>query len=466
LVVAKLEVNKTVTIEKRVVGKKRAGLTRQIAVLAGPLVLQNISLTLLGVVDTYFVSKVSTEALAAVGLSSVMFFAVLMLFRGTANSTVVFVGRAYGERNNPKIGTAVWRSLNMVVWLSLIVLALPWLFGILMELASPGDSPLIRDLGTRYLQIRVLEIPLIMFSAVVWGFLVGRGDSRTPMILAWVTVLLNIILDWVLVLGNLGAPALGVTGAAYATVLANGFNAILSAFILWSGPNRRTFSTGKARLVSWTEIRGVLRVGLPQGLGDFIEIASFTAFFALIARLGTDILAANQIALQYMSISFTFGIAIGMATSSLVAQYLGAKQADVAEKVGYRACILAMVGMGVIGLSYLIAPTALMRIFSQERSVITAGVIILRLVALYQVFDAVGIVLAGALNGAGDTRFTMLARSILAWGVFIPAVWVLIFPLDTGIWGAWLGALIYLAGLSVIYLMRFRSGHWKKIELN
>ncbi len=453
-------------MEKQVGVKKRTGLTRQVAVLAGPLILQNISHTLLGVADTYFVSRISTEALAAVGLASVMFFAAMMLFRSTATSSVVFVGRAYGERDYAKIGTVVWRNLNVVAWLSLVVLALPWLFALLMAVASPGDSPNVRELGTRYLQIRTFEIPLVMFSGVVWGFLVGRGDSRTPMILAWITVLLNIFLDWVLVLGNLGMPALGVAGAAYATVLANGVNAILSAVILWYAPNRRAFSTGKAYLASWPELRRVLKIGLPLGLGDSIEIASFSAFFALIARLGTDVLAANQIALQYMSLSFTFGFAVGMATSSLVAQYLGAKQADVAEKVGYRACGLAMAGMGVIGLSYLIAPATLMGIFSQEEVVITAGVTILRLVALYQIFDAVGIVLAGALNGAGDTRFTMLTRLLFAWGVFIPLVWILIFPLDAGIWGAWFGALVYLGGLAVIYLIRFRSGHWKTIELN
>lgn len=452
-------------MEKRNSVSKQAGLTWQVAVLAGPLILQNLSHTLLGVVDTYFVSRISTEALAAVGLSSVLFFAVLMLFRSTANSTVVFVGRAYGEQDNAKIGAAVWRSLNMVAWLSLIVLTLPWLFSVVMIVATPSDSPLVRDLGTRYLQIRAFEIPLIMFSAVVWGFLVGRSDSRTPMILAWITVLLNIFLDWVLVLGNLGLPALGVAGAAYATVLANGVNAVLSAIILWSGPNRRAFSTDQIRSASWPEIRRVLQIGLPLGFGDFVEIASFSAFFALVARLGTDILAANQIALQYMSVSFTFGFAINMATSSLVAQYLGAKQPDIAEKVGYRASFLAMAGMGLIGLSYLISPTTLMGVFSQEQTVIEAGVIILQLVALYQIFDAVGIVLAGALNGAGDTRFTMLTRLFFAWGVFIPLVWLLIFPLDTGIWGAWLGALIYLGGLAVIYLVRFRSGHWKTIEL-
>jgi multidrug resistance protein, MATE family len=452
-------------MENQLVIKGRTGLTRQIAWLAGPLVLQNLSQTLLGVVDTYFVSRLSTEALAAVGLASVTFFAVLMLFRGIANSTVVFVGRAYGEGDKPKIGAAIWRSLNMIGWLSLSVVALPWLFRLVMGMAAPGDSLAVRDLGTVYLQIRAFEIPLIMFSAVVWGFLVGRGDSRTPMILAWITVLANIFLDWVLVLGNLGAPALGVAGAAYATVLANGVNAIISAAILWSSTNRRTFFTGKARLSTWPELRAGFQVGLPMGLGDFIEIASFSVFFALLARLGTDMLAANQIALQYMSVSFTLGFAVNMATASLVAQYLGAKRPDFAQKVVYRACLLAMVGMGLIGLGYLIAPHTLMRIFSQEEVVIAAGVTVLQLVAFYQVFDAIGIVMAGALNGAGDTTFTMMARSILAWGFFIPLVWVLIFPLETGIWGAWVGAVVYLLALSVVYFVRFRSGYWKTIQL-
>lgn len=447
------------------VTKKQRGLTWEIIILAGPLVLQNLSQTLLGVADTYFVSRISTEALAAVGLAAVMYFAVLMLFRSAANSTVVFVGRAFGEQDDEKIGAAVWRGLNMIGWLSLIVLAMPWLFSFLMGYAAPADSPAVRELGTRYLQIRAIEIPLVMFAGVVWGFLVGRGDSRTPMILAWITVSLNIFLDWVFVLGNLGAPALGVAGAAYATVIANGLNALLSALILWRRPFRKQFGTAKAHFASWSELKPVFRVGLPLGLGDFIEIASFSAFFALIARLGTDVLAANQIALQYMSVSFTFGIAINMAAASLVSQYLGAKQPDIAEKVGYRACFVAMVGMGIIGLSYLIAPESLMAVFSAEASVIEAGVTILQLVALYQIFDAIGIVLAGALNGAGDTTFTMWTRTILAWGGFIPLVYVIIFWFDGDIWGAWFGALLYLVAISAVYFFRFRSGRWKTIEL-
>ncbi|MEZ4730500.1 MAG: MATE family efflux transporter [Caldilineaceae bacterium] len=326
-------------MENQLILMRGTGLTRQIVWLAGPLVLQNLSHTLLGVVDTYFVSRLSTEALAAVGLSSVIFFALLMLFRGTANSTVVFVGRAYGEGDNAKIGMAVWRGLNMVGWLSLLLVTLPWLFGQLMTLAAPGDSVVVRELGIQYLQIRAFEVPLVMFSAVVWGFLIGRGDSRTPMILAWITVLANVFLDWVLVLGNLGAPALGVAGAAYATVLANGINALISAAILWSAPNRRTFLTGQVRLVAWPDLRSGFQVGLPMGVGDFIEIASFSMFFALLARLGTDMLAANQIALQYMSVSFTLGIAVNMATASLVAQYLGAKRPEFAQQVVYRACL-------------------------------------------------------------------------------------------------------------------------------
>jgi len=106
-----------------------------------------------------------------------------------------------------------------------------------------------------------------------------------------------------------------------------------------------------------------------------------------------------------------------------------------------------------------------MRIFSQEESVIEAGVFVMRLIAFYQIFDALGIVLAGALNGAGDTTFTMLARSIMAWGMFIPLVWLLIYKFDQGLAGAWAGALIYLGGLAFVYLWRFRTGRWKSIVL-
>ena len=437
----------------------------QIISLSSPLILLNLSQTLIGVADTFFVSRISIDALAAVGLATIIYFAIFLFFRSTATSTVVFVGRAYGEKDDVKVGTAVWRSLNMIAWLSLFTLILPWFLGIMMHISTPQDSLEVRNLGTRYLQIRSLEIPFIMFSGVVWGFLVGRGDSKTPMILAWITVIINIFLDWVLVLGNLGLPQLGVAGAAYATVIANGINFIMSAFILWNRPNRQKYQTGKLHWASWSEIRAVLTIGLPIGLGDLVEIASFAAFFGLIARLGTNVLAANQIALQYVSIAFTMGLAINMATSSLVSQHLGAKRPDLAEKTGYWATGLAMLIMGLIGLSYLIAPQKLIAVFSEDTAVVAAGVTILKLVAFYQIFDALGIVLAGALNGAGDTRYTLMVKLLLAWGLFVPLVWYLSFPLNLGIWGAWVGALTYLVCLGLVYYWRFRSGKWKMIQL-
>jgi multidrug resistance protein, MATE family len=443
----------------------RTGLTRQVTVLAAPLILQNLSHTLLGVADTYFVAQVGTTALAAVGLAVILFFAVLVLFRGVANSTVIFVGRAYGAEDDAEIGAAVWRGLSVVALLSLLLPALPFLFAWFFSLAAPAGEEELRALGTSYLQIRSFEVPLFMFGAVVWGFMVGRGDSRTPMLLAWFTVLLNIFLDWLLVLGNLGFPMLGVAGAAYATLLAMTANAVVGAVLLWRAPHRRRYGTAKARLASWGEIRRVLAVGLPMGLGDFILVAAFTVFFSLLARLGEETLAATQIAMQYLSLSFTAGFAVAMASSSLVARYLGAGKPAQAERVGYRASGLAMLLMGSVGVSYLIAPEALIGVFSRDEDVILAGTTILRLVALYQVIDGLGIVLGGSLNGAGDTRFTMLARAFCAAVIFLPLAWLLAFPLNGGVLGAWLGAIAYLFSLTLLYLWRWRSGRWKHLKV-
>ncbi len=436
-------------------------LTRTIALLAGPLILQNLSYALLGVTDTFFVSRISTEAVGAVGLAGVLFFSLMLLFRSTAASSVVFVGRAHGAGDDAGIGAAVWRLLNMIVLLSVFALTLPWVFTFLFSYVAPGDSPVVLGLGTRYLQIRALEVPLAMFSAVVWGFLVGRGDSRTPMFLAWTQVLTNILLDWLLVPGNLGFPAWGVAGAAVATVLANAVVALLSAWILWRPDSHARFGTRRARLAGFGELRDVLRVGLPMGVGDFIDVASFTAFFAIIGRLGTEVLAANNIALQFMSLSFTMGIAVAQASSSLVAQALGANKPQQASRVGYRATILGMILMGLVGLGYFIVPDFLMRVFSDDPRVIAAGVAILQLVAIYQIADAATIVLGGSLNGAGDTTYTMLARLVCAWGLFLPLAYVLAFPLGLGVRGAWGGAMVYLFVLALVYFLRFRSGRWQ-----
>ena len=427
------------------------------------MILQNLSYTLLGVTDTFFVSRVSTAAVGAVGLAGVLFFSLMLLFRSTAASSVVLVGRAHGAEDDAGVGEAVWQVLNLTGLLGLVTLTLPWVFTYLFSLVAPGGDAEVLSLGTRYLQIRALEVPLVMFSAVVWGFLVGRGDSRAPMLLAWLQVAVNILLDWLLVLGNLGFPAWGVAGAAVATVFANLLVALVSAWLLWRPAVHARFGTRRVRRTPLRGLRRVVTVGLPMGVGDFIEVASFTAFFALIGRLGTEVLAANNIALQFMSLSFTLGVAVAQASSSLVAQFLGAEEPRQAERVGYRATLLAMLLMGLVGLGYLVAPSFLMGLFSDDPRVIQAGVAILRLVALYQIFDAAAIVLGGSLNGAGDTGYTMLMRLLFAWGLFIPLAYLLAFPLGGGVRGAWAGAMVYLASLAVVYLLRFRSGRWKRI---
>ena len=443
----------------------RLVLTRRIAIVAAPLVLQNLSFTLLGVADTFFVSRISTEAVAAVGLSGVLYFALLLLFRSVAGSTMVFVGRAHGAGDDAAVGLAVWRVLVAAGVLALLTPLMPALLSVLFGFAAPPGADAVRDLGTRYLQIRSLEIPFVMFGAAVWGFLVGRGDTRTPMLIAWFTVIANVVLDALFVLGPGPFPAWGVAGAAFATLLANAMAAGVSAWVLWRPAMQRRYGTRNAFLPSRADLVATLRIALPMGIGDFVEVASFSMFFVILARVGVEAIAASQIALQYMSLSFTFGFAIAMAAGSMVAQSLGAGNPREAEGVGYRATTIAAAGMGVVGLFYLIAPEALIGVFSADPAVIAAGSTVLRLVAFYQLFDAVSIVMGGALNGAGDTTFTMVVRIVLGWGGFLPIAWLFAIPLGGGVLGAWIGALLYLSARGLVYFLRFRSGRWKAVRV-
>lgn len=440
-------------------------LNMQVLAIATPLVLQNMAQTLLGVIDTWFISTIGTEAIAALGLAGVIYFTFYVLYRNSLNALVAFIGRAHGAGDHKKIGDIVWRGFSVAAMLSLTIIILPWAFTWIMDFAAPADSGRVAEYGSLYMRIRTIELPIVMFNAVGWAFLVGRGDSRTPMLMMWAMVAVNILLDWIMVPGNLGVPPLGVAGAAWATVLANLFNLAVTAFILFSPKNRAEYDTGRPRRTPWGDMRKVIEVGLPAGFGDFIEIASFSMFFAFIGSLGTQTLAANQIAVQYMSISFTFGLAISMAASSLVSQFVGAGDTSTAEQAAYRALVIGMVGMGLIGLTYIIAPEFLMSVFTDDQTVISAGVAILSIIAIYQMFDGAGIVLSGALMGGGDTTFTMVTRLILAWGFFIPMAWLAIFKLNTGVTGAWATALIYLVVLAVVYFWRFRSGKWKEIKL-
>jgi len=257
-------------------------------------------------------------------------------------------------------------------------------------------------------------------------------------------------------------PRLTTLGAGLATAIANTVNfALLFAVFMMPKINRLYHSRTSFRFRPGFMLR-LLKVGTPMGVQFFLDMGSFTVFLAIMGRLGTNQLAASQIGIQLLSFSFMPANGVAKAATTLVGQYIGAARYDLAEKCGWVTMRLNIVYSIVIAAIFLIARERLFLIYNNDPAVVAAGVSIIPFLALFQIFDAIQMNYSGALQGAGDTTFTMIAYALSAWLLYVPLAYIFAYNLGWGIVGGWTGGLIHLAMLNLVLTYRFRSGIWKK----
>jgi putative MATE family efflux protein len=265
---------------------------------------------------------------------------------------------------------------------------------------------------------------------------------------------LNIGLDLVLIFGLGPFPRLGVAGAALATVLAWVLGA---AWVLLSTLRRHGFRLkGGGGL-----LRRIVGLGLPIGIQRVLGVGGFAVFTAMLARMGEAELAAHQIALRILSMSFLPGYGISEAACLLTGQYTGAGD-HLAVRRSLRSALQLAVGiMGGFGLVFWLTPELLVTCFTRDPRVVTLGCELLWVAAVFQVFDAVAMVTAGALNGTGDTRFTMMLGILSTWLVLVPAAWLCGVVAGLGATGAWIGLTVEILAYAVVASLRFHRGGWQ-----
>ncbi len=439
-----------------------AGSMNRVWLLAYPIILANMSETLLGVVDTYMVGQLGVAEIGAVGLGSMLAWLFYLPVLGLAMGVNTFVAQSYGAGKRKECGYMTWQGLYMALasgaMILLVIPFVPQLFDI------AGPSAEVKRLGVTYLQWRLIDGPAFMVAMTAASFFRGIGDTKTPMKIGITINIINVILNYGLIYGHFGLPRLEVQGSAIGSALAGIMGGGIY-LVLFLSKRLRPYASRTVPRPRWLDLVRLFRVGAPIGLQRFLDIGSFVIFAAIIGRLGNAQLAANQIAIQLMSISYMIGLGIGMAASTLVGQYIGAKRVDLAERSAYSALKLAIGIMVFIGLSFLVFPETLVSLFNDDSDVIRYGRQGLLYAALFQAFDALAVIFIGALRGAGDTRWTALAAFIGAWVIFLPLTYLLAFTLDLNFWGAWLAATFYICLLGIACVYRFRQGAWKEMVI-
>jgi putative MATE family efflux protein len=450
-------------MERKVFEDHRKGGYAEVWHVAYPAVLTMISQTVMSFTDAVMVGRLGAVELAGVGFAGTMVWGLYSFFNGMVNGVNTFVAQDYGAKRYRHIGTMTWQGFYIALASGAILFVLSQFSGDIFRFVGPEES--VQRIGSAYLGLRMRGGVFIIMWMCFSAFLRGLGDTRTPLKITLLANIINIAGDYVLIFGKFGFPRLETQGAAIATVFANGVGAALFFAVFIAHRNADLYGIRSEWRLRLAAIKRLARVGGPIGLQWLLDMGSFIVFSALIARMGIAELAGHEAALRLMHLSFMPVYGLSIASTTLVGQYIGAKEMPYAVKSGRSSLRMGFLYTLFIGLVFMIFPDKLVALINSDPDVVRLGTSIVRLAAIFQVSDGLGIVSNGCLRGAGDTRWAMFIGIGYAWFMFLPLAYIGGFILKGGAVGAWAGATLYITALGLTFFFRFRSSKWQSIKI-
>ena len=423
-----------------------------------------VSQNILNLVDTAMVSRLpnSNAALAAVGYGGFLLFATQAIVLGLSTGVLASAARRKGEG---RLGETAY-PLNAA--LILVALVAPVLSGLLIW-AIPhlypyvNSDPKVLALGVPYLQIRAVGIVFVCMNFSFRGYWNAVDMTRLYMITLILMHALNIALNYVLIFGHFGLPALGVRGAAIASVVALGVGT--SIYFVFGCKFAREHGFLK-QLPPPADVKRLIQISLPSGIQQLFFSAGYLATFWIIGKIGTAEVAAANVLINVMLVALLPGMGLGLAAATLVGQALGRSEVDEAARWGWDVVKVAVVGLIALGLPMVLCPRLLLTtIYTLEPKTLEIALWPLRLVGLSMVFEAIGTVLQNSLLGAGDTRRVMRVAIINQWLLFLPGAYLVGPVLGHGLTAIWLLQVCYRALQASVFSWFWSRREWAKIKI-
>ena len=429
---------------------------RRILTLALPIIGGMVSQNILNLVDTAMVGVLGAAALAAVGMASFANFMASAFITGLSAGVQAMAARRLGEGRHdetarPLNGGLLLAVVLAVPWSALLVILTGRLFGYLVE------DPEVVALGVPYLQARLVAMVALGVNFAFRGFWNGVDLSKVYMRTLVVMHASNIVLNWVLIFGHFGLPALGVAGAGIGSAIATFIGSALYLVQGFRIARRNGFMRG---LPDRSTLTTMLRLSVPTGLQQFFFAAGLTAFFWILGRVGTPELAASNVLVQLLLVAILPGLGFGMAAATLVSQALGRRQPEDAGAWGWEVSRLAAVVVGLMALVGLFFPDLLLRPFLHDPETLALARLPLRIIAATMSVDTLGTVLMNALLGAGDNLRVMVVALVLQWLFFLPAAYLVGPVLGLGMTGVWVAHISYRVLQAGVFTLIWRSGVW------
>lgn len=443
---------------------------RQVLAISLPLVASMGSLALMQFTDRMFLANYSADAIAAALPAGIASFTSVAFFMGVANYTNAFVAQYVGARAFSRVGASVWQGIYFSLLASCLLASLYFVSGALFELI--GHSPHIRTLEVTYFNILTLGAGLVVLGSAMSCFYTGRGLTWTVMVVHMAGATVNIPLDYCLINGVGPFPELGIVGAAIATVTASATIVAILSVLIFSPANRIKFSTWEHRAFDRELFGRLMRYGLPSGIQFFLEIFGITFFIQMVGRLGDLELAASNIVLSISTLAFLPMVGFHIGNATLVGQAIGRGRPEDGVYSTTSALHITMAYMMLVAAAFVFTPEPLLHLFkahhhtaAQYAEIMYLGVILMRFVAVFCIFDALNLVFSGAIKGAGDTKFIMWTIGALSLGMMITPTYLAVEVFGAGLYTAWTLATLYICALGLAFMLRYRQGKWKRMRV-
>jgi len=436
---------------------------RAIFMLSIPMVLEMMMESIFAVVDIFYVSRVSVNAVATIGLTESVLTLVYAVAIGLSMATTAVVARRTGEKDrkgaNETAVQAIFLGVGISIFISLIGIVFP------REILSMmgGEADLIEE-GFGYTQVLLGGNITVMLLFLINAVFRGAGNASIAM---WALILsngLNIILDPIFIFGLGPIPAFGVKGAAIATTTGRGIAVLFQLYILFKGSTKIKL-TLKDIVVSAKVIYNLIRVSL-GGIGQFlIATSSWVFLMRIMSEFGSEVLAGYTIAIRV--IMFTMMPAWGMANAAatLVGQNLGANKPDRAEASVWKTSKYNAIFLAIITVIYLVFAKPIIGVFSADIEVIKSGSLALVIIASGYVFYGYGMVIIQAFNGAGDTKTPTWINFFCFWLFQLPLAYTTALYLEWGAIGVYWSITIAEVLIAIIGIWWFKKGTWKYVQV-
>lgn len=454
-------------LKESVTGSERdftaTSLGKAIFLLSVPMVLEMIMESIFAVADIYFVSQISSEAIAVVGITESAMTIVYAIGMGLSVATTALISRRIGEKHREKAEIIAFQAIIAGTIISLL-LAIP---GVLLAedfLRLMGASDQMATEGAVYPAIMFGGNIVVTLLFIINAIFRSSGDAAISMRVLWIGNLINMVMDPLLIFGIGPFPEMGLKGAAIATNIGRGIAVAYQFYILF-GQKHRIGLTAKSIVFIPQKMIQLLRLSVGGIFQNMVATSSWLVLVRFIAMYGADAVAGYTIAIRIVVFSLLPSWGLSNAASTLVGQHLGARHPQKAERAVWITGYINMGLLGLIGLVLILYPQSFIHLFITEETVVNYGIDCLRIISYGFVSYGLGMVLIQGFNGSGDTTTPMYIYMFCYWLLEIPLAWFLSTGTNLGLSGVFISIFIAETTLTVVALALFLRGRWKKIRI-